>query len=181
MREKRCDCIFVGDSPENVVGILSECNIVHSMALGVDAVKRARDMSFEEVLSLLFITVSIDNYMYVRLSRMSRHDIRYLGVTGQNGRLIDWISSREMVRQRVTNAIVIGNQFSTATQPSDLNDALKAPPTLANALMHDAVPSQHVTALIAASTGRHWPAPPRLPKSKWGMKAMGYRRLIMRC
>ena len=149
MREKRCDCIFVGDSPDNIVGILSERDIEHSMALGVDAVARTRDLSLAEVMSSPVITVSGDDYMYVGLGRMSRYDIRHLGVTGQDGRLIGWISSREMVRQRVTSAIVIGDQLSTATQPSELHDALKALPMLANALVRDAVPGQHVAAVIS--------------------------------
>ena len=81
---------------------------------------------------------------------MSRCDIRHPGVTGQDGRLIGWISSREMVRQRVTSAIVIGDQLNTATQPSELHDAIKALPMLANALVRDAVPGQHVAVVISS-------------------------------
>jgi len=150
MRERKCDCVFVGAHPEQVEGIVSERDMVHSMALGVDDVKRARDMPLAEVMSSPVITVAGDDYMYVGLGRISRYDIRHLGVTDQAGRLIGWISTREMVRQRVTGALVIGDQLSTAEQPIALRDALKSLPMLASSLVNDAVPGQHVAAVISS-------------------------------
>jgi len=150
MQERRCDCVFIGNSIDKIDGILSERDIVHSMALGIDDVKRARDMPVEQVMAAPVITVDGDDYMYVGLGRMSRHDIRHLGVTDQNGRLIGWISAREMVRQRVTRALVIGDQLATAAHPTDLRDALKTLPMLAASLINDAVPGQHVAAVISS-------------------------------
>jgi len=150
MREKRFDCVFIGENAEKITGILSERDIVHSMALGVDDVERARDMPVAQVMSSPVITVAGDDYMYVGLGRMSRHDIRHLGVTDQNGHLIGWISAREMVRQRVTHALVIGDQLATAPNPAALRDALKSLPMLATSLVNDAVPGQHVAAVISS-------------------------------
>jgi CBS domain-containing protein len=77
-------------------------------------------MKLTNIMSSPVITVSADDFMHVALGRMSRFDIRHIGVLDDAGTLVGWVSSRELVRQRVTAALVIGDRLATAEGSDDL-------------------------------------------------------------
>ena len=96
------------------------------------------------------ITVGADDFMHVALGRMSRHDIRHLGVVESGGALVGWVSSRELVRQRVTSALVIGDRIAGADNGDDLGAGLKMLPTLAASLTREAVAGHDIAAVISS-------------------------------
>ena len=78
--------------------------------------------------------------MHVALGRMSRFDIRHLADVDPAGSLVGWVSSRELVRQRVTAALVIGDRLATAETAGELAAGLRMLPTLAASLSGENVP-----------------------------------------
>jgi signal-transduction protein with cAMP-binding, CBS, and nucleotidyltransferase domain len=59
------------------------------------------------------------------------------------------VSARELVRQRVTNALVIGDGIADAADGAALKEALMALPLLASSLSDEMVPGQDVAAVIS--------------------------------
>jgi len=150
MKERKIDCVFIGASPERIDGIVSERDLVHMMAIPIEEVGHARAIPIGQVMSSPVITVREDDFMHVALGRISRLDIRHLGVTGADGALAGWISTRELIRQRVTGAMVIGDQIATADTPGDIAAALNALPMLAGSLLADGVDSHLIAAVISS-------------------------------
>jgi len=149
MQKDKIDCVFIGASDQDVIGIVSERDLVHTMALSLKEVPHARTIPLQNVMSSPVITVSERDFMHVALGRISRLDIRHLGVVDDGGRFVGWISTRELIRQRSTSAMVIGDQLGSATSGQDMANALNALPMLANSLLSDGVNSQDIAAVIS--------------------------------
>ncbi len=149
MREDRLDCIFVGSGPDDIAGIVSERDIVHAMATPLSQVKTARDISLRTIMSTPVITVRDQDFMYVGLGRIGRHDVRHLGVTDARGALIGWLSLRELMRQRLRTAVVIGDRMSSAQSAPEMKEALQELPFLATSLLSDGVAALAIAAVIS--------------------------------
>ena len=149
MQKRKLDCVFIGTGPDKVEGIISERDLVHTMALTTKRAGHARALPLGKIMSSPIITVTEDDFMHVALGRISRLDIRHLGVVSDDGKLVGWISSRELVRQRVTGAMMIGDQIAAATSSKDIADALKTLPTLSNSLLADGVDGHLIAAVIS--------------------------------
>lgn len=150
MKERKIDCVFIGNSVDRIDGIVSERDLVHTMALPIEEVGHARAIPIGQVMSTPVITVHEDDFMHVALGRISRLDIRHLGVVGASGELAGWISTRELIRQRVTGAMVIGDQIATAHNATEIAAALKALPMLASSLLSDGVDGHLIAAVISS-------------------------------
>ena len=144
------DCVFVGSALDAVIGIVSERDIVDQVRQPVSDATRVRRLPLSAIMSSPVITVGADDFMHVALGRMSRHDIRHLGVVDSGGVLVGWVSSRELVRQRVTSALVIGDRIASAQSSDDLEAGLKMLPTLAASLTREAVPGHDIAAVISS-------------------------------
>ncbi|XDZ65681.1 DUF294 nucleotidyltransferase-like domain-containing protein [Alphaproteobacteria bacterium LSUCC0684] len=150
MKDRKTDCVFIGPSTNKIDGIVSERDLVHTMALPIEEVGHARAIPIGQVMSSPVITVREDDFMHVALGRISRLDIRHLGVVGASGELVGWISTRELIRQRVTGAMVIGDQIATARDSAEIAAALKALPMLASSLLSDGVEGHLIAAVISS-------------------------------
>ena len=149
MNEASSDCVFVGDDAAGIVGIVSERDIVRQVRIPVTSPTRVRDMKLSSIMASPVITVSADDFMHVALGRMSRFDIRHIAVLDDSGRLVGWVSSRELVRQRVTAALVIGDRLATAEGADDLAAGLRMLPTLAASLTREGVAGHDIAAVIS--------------------------------
>ncbi len=149
MKNDKLDCVFVGTKPEDVIGIVSERDIVHAMALPFSEVEKARDMQLGAIMSSPVITVRDKDFMHVGLGRIGHHDLRHLGVVNSDGALVGWLSLRELTRQRMTNVIVIGDKLSTASSEKEMKEALQELPYLAMSLLSDGVPAHVIAAVIS--------------------------------
>jgi len=150
MHERPADCVFVGADAGHVVGIVTERDIVSQVRQPVSDATRVRQLPLGSIMSSPVITVGADDFMHVALGRMSRHDIRQLGVVDPGGALVGWVSSRELVRQRVTSALVIGDRIASADSADDLAAGLRMLPTLAASLSREAVAGHDIAAVISS-------------------------------
>ena len=149
MKDEKIDCVFVGDDTASVEGIVSERDFVHALSHTFEEVARTRDLPLGDIMSTPVITVSERDFMHIALGRISRLDIRHLGVTDDQGLFSGWISTRELIRQRATSAMVIGDQLGHAQSGQDMADALNALPMLANSLLSDGVSGHDIAAVIS--------------------------------
>ena len=152
MKQQKRECVFVGNSPDNVVGIVSERDIVHCMAQPMEEVSRAREMQLGAIMASPIISVHDHDYMHVALGRMHKHDIRHLAVIsgyGGYGRLLGYVSGRELNRLRLTEAMVIGDEIAAADDASQIATAIKGLPQLAASLMDEAMKAYDIASVIS--------------------------------
>ena len=150
MKKEKRECVFVGTSPDHIVGIVSERDIVHCMALPIDEVTRARDIQLETIMSSPVLTVSEDDYMHVAMARMHKHDIRHIGVTNRQGTLTGYVSGRELNRLRLTDAMVIGDDINQANNSDEMSKVLKGLPLLSKSLMDEGIKAYAIAAVISS-------------------------------
>ena len=147
--QERLDCVFIGTGPDQIDGIVSEKDIVRCMALPTDTVVRARDIPLHQIMSAPVITVSADDYLHVALGRIHTHDIRHLGVTATDGGMAGWISARDLTRQRLTEAMIIGDELSGAGNAADMRTALAGLPSLSASLQAEGIAAYDIAAVIS--------------------------------
>ena len=73
-------CLCRGRMPQAIAGIVSERDIVDQVRQPVSDATRVRQLPLSAIMSSPVITVGADDFMHVALGRMSRYDIRHLGV-----------------------------------------------------------------------------------------------------
>ncbi|MDC1115870.1 DUF294 nucleotidyltransferase-like domain-containing protein [Alphaproteobacteria bacterium] len=150
MKQEKRECVFVGTSPDQVIGIVSERDIVHCMALPVDEVTRARDIRLSSIMASPVLTVSEDDYMHVAMARMQKHDIRHLGVTNPSGAMTGYISGRELNRLRLTDAMIIGDDINQAENGDDMGNPIKGLPLLSQSLLDEGLKAYAIASVISS-------------------------------
>ena len=150
LRERRTDCAFVGKDSTSITGIISERDIVRAMALPIDEVDRARHIKLHKIMSSPVISVQESDYLHVALGRIARHDIRHLGVTDAQGSLLGWLSTRELIRQRVSDAIIVGDEIEQATDGIQIGKAIASLPNLAASLLSENVVASDIARVISS-------------------------------
>ena len=88
--------------------------------------------------------------MHVALGRIARFDIRHLGVCDEKGVLVGWLSTRELIRQRVSDAIILSDEIEEAQTSKDIARALANLPNLAASLLSENVRAADIAAVISA-------------------------------
>ena len=150
MHKTRHDCAFVGKAPDAIVGIISERDIVSAMAIPLETVAKAREIPLKDIMSSPVICVREQDYMHVALGRIAHHDIRHLGVEDSSGCLTGWLSTRELIRQRVSDAILIGDELAFAKDGEEMLGALTSLPNLAASLFQEGVSAPDIASVISA-------------------------------
>ena len=149
LRETSKDCAFVGTNTDDIKGIISERDIVRAMALPIEDGQRARHIQLHSIMSSPVISVREADYMHVALGRIARYDIRHLGVVDERGSLSGWLSTRELIRQRVSDAIIIGDEINAAKDDKEIGKALASLPSLAASLESEYVVAADIARVIS--------------------------------
>ena len=150
LRDARLDCAFVGSGAQDVEGIISERDIVRAISQPLDEVETARHIPLSHIMSSPVISVNSSDYMHVALGRIARFDIRHLGVCDEKGVLVGWLSTRELIRQRVSDAIILSDEIEEAQTSKDIARALANLPNLAASLWSENVRAADIAAVISA-------------------------------
>ena len=150
LRDARLDCAFIGKTKDHIKGIISERDIVRALSRPLDEVALARHIPLSEIMSSPVISVSPTDYMHVALGRIARYDIRHLGVCDDQGVLVGWLSTRELIRQRVSDAIVLSDEIQDASSAKEIGGALANLPNLAASLLAENVRASDIAAVISA-------------------------------
>ena len=90
-----------------------------------------------------------DDYVYRAIGRMARLGVRHLGVIDRSGALVGALTPRNLLRQRATSAILLGDQVDCAATPADLAAAWACLPAMAGGLLDEAVDPRDIAAVIA--------------------------------
>jgi len=95
-------------------------------------------------------SVEAGDHVYRAIGRMTRLGVRHLGVLDATGTLVGALTPRNLMRQRATTAIVLGDQVDCATNEADLAAAWALLPGMVRALLDDAVDPRDIAGVISA-------------------------------
>lgn len=95
-------------------------------------------------------TVPHDAFIYRAIGRMDRLGIRHLGVSGDDGSIVGLVTTRNLLRDRASHAIVLGDAIDSATEPHALAKAWGELPRVAQSLLDDATDPRAVAAVVSA-------------------------------
>jgi DNA polymerase-3 subunit epsilon/CBS domain-containing protein len=98
-------------------------------------------------------TVPAAAFVYRALGLMSRLKVRHLGVENENGEICGIITSRDLLRLRAQEAVILGNEIDQADDVPALGAAWAHLPQAAEALLAEGVSARDIAAVISRELG----------------------------
>ena len=150
MRERDISSLLTVDGEGRPAGIVTERDLMHQMAQhGASAMSR----TVADVMQRPVHTIGAEHMLYLAIARMERLGVRHLAVVDEiTGRLIGVVSARALLRQRASQALIIGDQIDSAASGADLAAVHRQLPKLARSLLAEGVPALQIAGVIAGIT-----------------------------
>ncbi len=147
MRERDISSLLTVDSEGRPGSIVTERDLMHQMAQhGASAMSR----TVADVMQKPVHTIGAEHMLYLAIARMERLGVRHLAVVDEiTRRLIGVISARALLRQRASQALIIGDQIDSAASGADLAAVHRQLPKLAGSLLAEGVPAVQIAGVIA--------------------------------
>ena len=140
------DCAFIGSDPAHIQGIISERDVINALALQPEQVSA---ITASQIMSSPVEGLNENTLLHVALGRMASKGIRHLAVLNSYGHLSGWVSSRELVHSRGSEAYALGDGILTAENPEALAKATAQLPQLAKAMLDEGVSARDVAGIIS--------------------------------
>jgi CBS domain-containing protein len=157
MAKERVSSLFVlptamevGSARPEDAGIVTERDVLRALA---EQGGEALALPVGRVMSRPLAAVPADAFVYRAIGRMSRLNIRHLGVTDEDGHLVGALSARDLLRLRAEHAVQLGDEIDQARHASDLAGAWTKLPTVAAGLLAEGVAGRDVAAVISRELG----------------------------
>lgn len=144
-REAKSSLVVV-DAAGRAAGIFTERDMLR---LAARHRAEAGNLRLGEVMASPVKTVAEDDFLFVALGRMSRLGLRHLVVVDHDGRPTGMITARALMKIRVTDALVIGDNVEQAQSADEMAAARAQLPRLARNLLAEGVPARHIAAVIS--------------------------------
>ena len=106
--------------------------------------------SLRDVRSHPLTTIADDDFLYRALGRMARLSIPHLGVVKRNGEIVGTMSADDLLRHRVTSALMLGDEIEAARTVSDLGHAWARLPEVVATSLREGVEPIDIAAIIGA-------------------------------
>jgi CBS domain-containing protein len=113
----------------------------------------ALTMPVERAMSYPLAAVPADAFVYRAIGRMSRLNVRHLGVVDEMGCVIGALSSRDLLRLRAGEAVVLGDEIDEANDVHALGSAWAKLPAVVKSLLAEGVSARDVAAVISRELG----------------------------
>ena len=140
----------VDNPPAAETGIITERDILRAIAAQGTATLA---LPVAQFMSRPLAVVPADAFVYRAVGRMSRLNVRHLGVADEAGRVIGALSARDLLRLRAGEAISLGDEIDVATDVHMLAAAWAKLPRVAASLVGEAVTARDVAAVISRELG----------------------------
>jgi DNA polymerase-3 subunit epsilon/CBS domain-containing protein len=99
------------------------------------------------------VTVPATAFVYRALGRMSRLKLRHLGVENESGEICGVITSRDLLRLRAQEAIILGDELEQADDVPALGAAWARLPQVTEGLLAEGVSASDIAAVISRELG----------------------------
>ena len=147
MMEKGISSVFV-DPPATGgdLGILTERDILRACDSDAAAVFDAPVARYAKG---PLVTIEADEFVYRAMAGMSNKGFRHLGVRDDEGNLVGALSARDLLRQRTSDALSLGDSLEKAETAKDLGRIWSELTTVARGLVFEEADPRDVAAIIS--------------------------------
>lgn len=128
-------------------GIVTERDVLRALDRHGAA---ALAMPAADFASLPLQTVAANAFVYRAIGRMARLGVRHLGVCAADGTLVGALTPRNLLRQRSSAALLLGDAIDCATSVAEIGRAWAQVPLMVRLLRAEDVPAPHIAAVISA-------------------------------
>ncbi|MEM8648800.1 MAG: DUF294 nucleotidyltransferase-like domain-containing protein, partial [Pseudomonadota bacterium] len=144
LMEKSVSSVFVEQDGSH--GILTERDLLRALhAHGTDALSRP----VSEFMSQPLESVRAETFAYRALGRMARRNVRHLGVVDEHGTLVGALTSRNLLRQRAQDALILADGLVAARSTEQLGVVWAELPVMARNLLSEDDDPRHLAAIIS--------------------------------
>ena len=144
--ERKVSSVYVRDD-KGIRGIVTERDVLRAIhAHGAAALGERLDSIDRKPLQC----VSDEAFLYRAIGRMERLGIRHLAVRDGIGQIVGCVTPRNLLRQRASSAIVLGDEIDAALDAETLAAAWAKLPLMAKALLAEDVDPRTVAAVASS-------------------------------
>ena len=135
-----------GGAPGGEYGILTERDVLRAVDADAEA---ALDAPVSRYAKGPLVTVQSDEFVYRALAGMSNRGFRHLGVRNAEGALVGALSARDLLRQRASDALALGDSLERAESPADLGRIWSDLTTVARGLVFEDADPRDIAAIVS--------------------------------
>jgi CBS domain-containing protein len=147
MARQDANAVLVLDDARRPAGIVTERDVLTRLAKDAASALAA---PLSEVMSSPVASIPADAFVYLAIARMDRLRYRHLAVVDpDSGAFVGLLDARNVMHQRATVALAIGDQVAQARSVQDLAAAFVRMPELARSLRAEGVAAHQVAAVIS--------------------------------
>jgi DNA polymerase-3 subunit epsilon/CBS domain-containing protein len=173
MIDKRISSVFVATDRTTVsvteAGIVTERDVMRAIAASGAA---ALGAPIDQLASRPLAAVPAHAFVYRAIGRMGRRKIRHLAVAEEDGRLVGVVTSRDLLRFRTTDALMLGDAIDTARDTAALAAAWAKIAEAVRCLLDEGVSARDVAAVVSHEIGALTRTAARLAERR--MKSDGF-------
>lgn len=148
MTQKKVSSLFLGPAQGRGedYGIITERDVLRALdAEGAAALEEPVGRFGQRPL----VTVGSEEFVYRALARMADKGFRHLGVTGPEGELAGALGARDLLRQRASDAVSLGDSIESAETAAALGRIWSDLTMVARALAHEEVDARDIAAIVS--------------------------------
>ena len=134
-------------SHSGAIGIVTERDILRALAADGGA---SASLTLDRVMKMPLQTIGEKTYVYRAIGRLQRLGYRHLGVTDTEGAVVGAVTTRNLLRDRTTPAVILGDEIDNANSAVDLASAWAKLTSVVGSLLADEVEPRTVSAIISA-------------------------------
>ena len=140
--------LLAGDAASGRVhGIVTQSDVLRAIARDGAAALTHR---LDAVMSAPVAALPRDAFLYRALARMQRLGVQHLAVEDAAGRAVGMLSLRSLVPTQAADALVLGDELSTARSPRELASAQSKLADMTRHLLADGVDAHAIAAVLSA-------------------------------
>jgi CBS domain-containing protein len=143
---KKVSSVYVRES-DGQLGIVTERDVLRAINVHQGS---ALDLPLAAVASRPLQTISENAFIYRAIGRMDRLGFRHLAVRNDQGKIVGSVTTRNLLRQRATTAIMLGDEIDAAPDVASLATAWAKLPAMAKSLVQEDVDPRTVAAVASS-------------------------------
>ena len=148
MHAQAIGSVVIVDGQGKPIGILTERDIMGALIKGAAALEAPIGRSMSQPV----VAMPADAYLYRAIAAMERRNIRHIVALDHDGRAVGMVSARNLLRQRASAALRLGDQIDIAPDAQALAEVQQDMPALAQALLAEGVAATDIAAVISAAS-----------------------------
>lgn len=146
LAERQISSVFV-EADNGDLGILTERDVLKRLH---EKGAAALEERLGAIATTPLQTVSESAFVYRAIGRLDRLGLRHLGVRDAHGKVIGALTPRNLLRQRASAAIALGDEIDSAANVAALGRAWAKLPLMANSLLEEDVEPRIIAEVISS-------------------------------